>query len=148
MTRPPAFTKAQRLDVYERHGAIVLCQNCGDAMYLRDPTTKRRCDIDHWLAWVDGGAKTHKRENWRPLCKPCHMIKSAKETSENARAKRRHAKHFGHDDKPKRTFAKGQPLRGRSEWPKCHKEWPSRLFPNQRKSLKLQPSSTEGNDKP
>lgn len=46
---------------------------------------------DHNLALVDGGA--HEIDNLRPLCAACHKPKSAREHSENARAKRREKKH-------------------------------------------------------
>lgn len=86
MTRP-SFTPAQRLRCFEDHGAIVLCQadNCDSAMYIKG------CDIDHWLALIDGGR--HAQENFRPLCTACHAKKSAREHRENCRAKRRRAKY-------------------------------------------------------
>lgn len=85
----PSFTAAQRLKCFEDHGAIVLCQsdNCDSAMHIKG------CDIDHWLALVDGGR--HVQENMRPLCQSCHAKKSAHEHRENCRAKRRRAKHEG-----------------------------------------------------
>ena len=78
----PQFTAAQRLRCFEDHGAIVLCQSpgCDSAMYIKG------CDIDHWLALVDGGR--HVQENFRPICTACHAKKSALEHKRNAKAKR------------------------------------------------------------
>lgn len=101
MTRPAShrFTKAQRLEVFERFGAIVCCQaaGCDNAIYIQG------CPIDHFLALVDGGK--HEFDNWRPICTACHAKKSAREHKENCRAKRRAKKHSGQDDpKPRRRL--------------------------------------------
>ena len=76
------FTKAQRLEVFERFGAVVCCQapNCDNAIYIKG------AQIDHWLALVDGGQ--HEIENWRPICTSCHRKKSAREHIGNRKAVR------------------------------------------------------------
>lgn len=130
MTARPRFTDAQRLKCFEDHGAIVLCQcndpTCDRVIYIKG------CAIDHWLALVDGGK--HEQSNFRPLANFCHAKKSANEHKRNAKAKRLAQKHFGQDDKPKRKFAKGQPLRGRSDWPKCPRKMQSRKFPKRQEA--------------
>lgn len=85
--RPPSFTKAQRLEVFETYGAIVCCQanDCDNAIYIRG------CDIDHHLALIDGGK--HELANWRPVCTSCHAKKSAREHVANAKCKRIARKH-------------------------------------------------------
>ncbi len=124
--RPPTFTKAQRLEVFETYGAIVCCQGegCDSAVYIRG------AHIDHHLALIDDG--THELGNFRPLCLPCHKRKSALEHKRNAKAKRLAKKHSGQEetDKPKRrAFAKGaRALRGRSAWPECSRKIRSRGF--------------------
>ena len=125
--RPPAFTKAQRLEVFETYGAIVCCQGegCDSAIYIRG------CHIDHHQAWIDDGA--HELGNWRPLCFLCHSKKSAREHRNNAKCKRVAKKHSG-SGKPKAEsrFAKGgRPLRGRP-FPECQRKLQSRPFPKPR----------------
>lgn len=120
--RPPSFTKAQRLEVFETYGAIVCCQgdNCDNAIYIRG------CDIDHHLAIIDGGK--HELENWRPICTACHAKKSAREHRNNAKCKRVAKKHSGQIDKPRRRLTGGKLPRGRSVWPESC-PLPSRNFP-------------------
>ena len=123
--RPPSFTKAQRYEVAITYGAVVLCQGCGYAIYVKE------MQIDHHLAWIDGGP--HELLNWQPLCFPCHAKKSAREHKSNAKSKRVNAKHFGtQPDKPKRRLQGGNSLRGRSRpFPKCDNPppLPSSKFP-------------------
>ena len=80
--RPPSFTAAQRLAVFETFGAVVCCQ--GDA--CENVIRIKGCDIDHHLAIIDGGS--HDLSNWRPLCDPCHAKKSAREHISNCKCKR------------------------------------------------------------
>jgi 5-methylcytosine-specific restriction endonuclease McrA len=127
----PRFTAAQRLKCFEDHGAIVLCQcsdpECDRVMYIKG------CDVDHALALIDGGK--HEDANFRPMSAYCHSRKSAWEHKENARAKRRAAKHSGQarEDKAKRKWPTPRPLRGRSAWPESTP--PSRPFPKREKTI-------------
>ena len=79
--RPPSFTKAQRYEVAITYGAVILCQGCGYAIYVKE------MQVDHHLAWIDGGP--HELLNWQPLCFSCHAKKSAREHKNNAKAKRK-----------------------------------------------------------
>ena len=117
----PAFTPKQRLKCFEDHGAIVLCQgeDCDSAIYIKG------CPIDHWLALIDGGK--HEDANFRPLCLPCHKIKSANEHKRNSKAKRLAQNHSG-EAKPRRKEWPPRPLRGRSSWPES-RPMQSRPFP-------------------
>lgn len=121
MTRP-RFTAAQRLKCFEDHGAIVLCQaeDCDNAMYVKG------CEIDHWLALVDGGA--HTNDNLRPICASCHRKKSAREHRNNAKCKRVAKKHSGQAPKP------GRRIQNRISWPKSSTPLPSRKFPKRKES--------------
>ena len=78
----PTITAAQRLKVFEDHGAIVCCQegDCDNAIYIKG------CDIDHHLALIDGGK--HEVGNLRPICTACHAKKSARGHIANCKAKR------------------------------------------------------------
>ena len=109
MTRPPSFTKANRYDMLCDHGAIVLCQICGDALYVGTEVG------DHHLAWIDGGM--HERENWRPTCFGCNSRKGVIEHKNNAKAKRLAHKNSGQESKPKRREWPLRQLRGKSSWP-------------------------------
>ena len=82
----PAITAAMRLQVLKLHGALVCCQVCGVATYIAD------VDIDHELALIDGGAHDF-RANMRPVCRPCHARKSAKEHIAQRKAVRLQRKH-------------------------------------------------------
>lgn len=112
--RPPPFTKAQRLHVFETYGAIVCCQGagCDSAIYIRG------AHIDHTQAWIDDGE--HDISNWAPLCLPCHKAKTAREVRNNAKAKRVAAKHSGETTPKRREWPPGS-LRRR-----VSPEWPSR----------------------
>ncbi len=103
--RPPSFTAAQRLAVFEAFGAVVCCQgdDCENVVRIKG------CDIDHHLAIIDGG--THELSNWRPLCDPCHAKKSAREHKANW-----HCKRVAHDRAVHEAVLAG-----------THKREPSRL---------------------
>ena len=76
----PTITASMRLDVFKQHGAVCLCQVCGNVHRIGD------MDIDHHLALIDGGE--HSASNLRPLCSKCHAPKSANEHKNNAKSKR------------------------------------------------------------
>jgi 5-methylcytosine-specific restriction endonuclease McrA len=93
------------------------------------------CDIDHWLALIDGGR--HVQENFRPLCSSCHARKSAREHRNNSKCKRVAKKHSGQarEDKAKRKWPQPRPLRGRPAWPES-RPLPSHKFPKRPESQK------------
>lgn len=76
----PGITPAMRYQVFRDHGAIALCQVCGDSQRIADMA------LDHHLALIDGGE--HDASNLRPICSSCHAKKSAGEHKNNAKAKR------------------------------------------------------------
>ena len=81
----PAITVSMRLDVFKSHGAVCLCQICGDVERIAD------MPLDHHLALIDGGE--HLVSNLRPVCFRCHASKSATEHKNNAKSKRLLKKH-------------------------------------------------------
>ena len=56
-------------------------------------TATRKWEADHIRRHAEGGEDT--AENVWPICVPCHKAKSARDTSEIAKGKRRAAKHHG-----------------------------------------------------
>ena len=74
------ITDSMKVAVLRNYQAMVRCPGCGNTM----PVGAVR--FDHHLALVDGG--THTVENLRPLCIPCHAIKSAREHIANCKSKR------------------------------------------------------------
>jgi 5-methylcytosine-specific restriction protein A len=67
--RLPSNWRAVRAEVFETYGDS--CHLCGD-----DAT-----DVDHLLAGDD-----HSLANLRPICKPCHRVKSSREGGQAAQA--------------------------------------------------------------
>ncbi len=75
----------ERTRIWERFNRT--CQMC-----FR-PTDIKGVDLDHHIPLEIGGDDTE--ENLRPLCRPCHRLKTAGDATDIARAKARQAKHRG-----------------------------------------------------
>jgi 5-methylcytosine-specific restriction enzyme A len=74
-----------RLRIHERfHG---ICQMC------RQPIDVKGFDLDHHVPLAIGGEDVE--ENMRPLCRPCHRLKSKGDATAICRTKRLAAKHAG-----------------------------------------------------
>jgi hypothetical protein len=77
----------------------------------RQLTDERGFDLDHHIPLEIGGDDTD--DNLRPLCRPCHRLKTRGDASDIAKAKRREAAHVGALAKPSsiksRGFAARQP---------------------------------------
>jgi 5-methylcytosine-specific restriction endonuclease McrA len=71
--------------VLERFGGI--CQMC------KRSTDERGFDLDHHIPLAIGGEDVE--DNLRPLCVPCHRLKTRGDVGDIAKAKRRHAAHIG-----------------------------------------------------
>src|SRR4051812_42415886 len=80
-----AWSTTVRKRVHERFGG--LCQMC-----FR-PTDERGFDLDHHIPLAIGGEDVE--DNLRPLCVPCHRLKTRGDVADIARAKRREANHIG-----------------------------------------------------
>ena len=63
------------------------CQMC------RKLTDERGFDLDHHIPLEIGGEDAE--ENLRPLCRPCHRLKTRSDVAVIAKAKRNFAKHHG-----------------------------------------------------
>lgn len=74
-----AMTPARRRAALEAYGNR--CDDCGASL-----TTK--VEIDHRIQLWMGGPEA--RENLRPLCIPCHKIKTAADATARAKVKRIH----------------------------------------------------------
>ncbi len=83
MRRPRSTTA--RLAIWRKHG--MTCQMC------RMPTDERGFDLDHHIPLEIGGDDSD--DNLRPLCRPCHRIKTGADRKDIAKAKRRDADHTG-----------------------------------------------------
>lgn len=83
----PTITDKMKLDVLRRHGAVVPCSVCRDAVVVDN------IEYDHERALVDEGE--HDVGNLRPICIGCHAKKSAREHIANAKCKRVFKKHHG-----------------------------------------------------
>ena len=57
------------------------------------PTDERGFDLDHHIPLEIGGDDSD--DNLRPLCRPCHRLKTQGDAADIAKAKRREAKHDG-----------------------------------------------------
>ena len=79
------ISTTERTRIWERFNKT--CQMCFQ------PTGIRDVDFDHHIPLVIGGDDTE--ENLRPLCRPCHRLKTKGDVKDIARAKRREAKHRG-----------------------------------------------------
>lgn len=66
--------------------------NCTCQMCFR-PTDERGFDLDHHIPLEIGGDDTD--DNLRPLCRPCHRLKTKGDASNIAKAKRREADAVG-----------------------------------------------------
>lgn len=95
--------KARRI-IWERFGKT--CQMC-----FR-PTDERGFDLDHHIPLEIGGDDTD--DNLRPLCRPCHRLKTKGDATDIAKARRRENDHYG--------------VTARKPWPKR----PKRPSPPQR----------------
>lgn len=107
MTRRRWSTTVRRR-VWERFGKT--CQMC------QQPTDERGFDLDHHIPLAIGGEDVE--ENLRPLCRPCHRIKTAK-TDQPRITKTRHMqdRHTG-AAAPKRTIqSRGFPKKERPSGP-------------------------------
>lgn len=93
---------AARLRIFERFGGK--CQLCRQAIGVKG------FDLDHHIPLALGGEDIE--ENMRPLCRPCHKLKTRGDLGALARVRRLAAKHAG-AKAPSRT-----PLPGgrRSGW--------------------------------
>ena len=81
------WTTLQRAGIFLSHGGK--CYICGDKI----DGVKSGFDLDHEIPLELGGDDTE--ENMRPICRPCHKIKTAKDVAKIAKAKRIEAKHIG-----------------------------------------------------
>lgn len=82
--RRPRSTTARRI-IWERYGKT--CQMC------RQLTDERGFDLDHHIPLEIGGDDSD--DNLRPLCRPCHRLKTQSDVRDIAKAKRREADHVG-----------------------------------------------------
>jgi 5-methylcytosine-specific restriction protein A len=92
--RRPRSTRARRA-IWERFNRT--CQMCFQ------PTDERGYDLDHHIPLEIGGDDTDN--NLRPLCRPCHRLKTGIDRTDIAKAHRREANHDG--------------SRSRKPWPKA-----------------------------
>lgn len=83
MRRPRSTTA--RLAIWRKWKCT--CQMC-----FR-PTDERGFDLDHHIPLEIGGDDTD--DNLRPLCRPCHRLKTKGDASDIAKAKRREADAVG-----------------------------------------------------
>lgn len=97
MRRPRSTTV--RLTIWRKHG--MLCQMC------RQPTDERGFDLDHHIPLEIGGDDTD--DNLRPLCRPCHRLKTRADAGDIAKAKRRYAANVGALAKPSSLRSAGFP---------------------------------------
>lgn len=80
------WSTAVRRRVWSRFDG--LCQMC------RQPTDERGFDLDHHIPLALGGED--EEANLRPLCRPCHRVKTGGEDVPRiAKAKRQEAAHRG-----------------------------------------------------
>lgn len=108
------WSTAVRRRVWERFNG--LCQMC------RQPTDERGFDLDHHIPLALGG--DDEEANLRPLCRPCHRIKSGSEDVPRiAKAKRQEAAYRGFK-RPAGTF-------------------PSRGFPSTKKAREIGPKEMQ-----
>ena len=77
----PSTSPAMRLQVLKLFGAVVLCQQCGQSVYIAD------AEIDHHLALSNTGEHDFAK-NMRPLCRACHLAKTSREAFERAKTNR------------------------------------------------------------
>lgn len=100
MRRPRSTTA--RLAIWQKYNKT--CQMCFQ------PTDERGYDLDHHIPLEIGGDDTD--DNLRPLCRPCHRLKTKGDHTDIARAKRREASRVGARAKT------GRPMPGsrRSPW--------------------------------
>ena len=75
-----------RLRVYDRYEGK--CSNCGNEIGVRNPW-----EVDHKIALANGGL--HAESNLRPLCRPCHLLKTKKDVIEKALIYSIRSKHIG-----------------------------------------------------
>jgi 5-methylcytosine-specific restriction protein A len=80
-----AWSTSTRRRIWEAFGRT--CQMC------RQPTDERGFDLDHHIPLEIGG--DDEEANLRPLCRPCHRLKTAGDVTMIAKAKRREAIHTG-----------------------------------------------------
>jgi 5-methylcytosine-specific restriction protein A len=79
------WSTAVRKRVWKRFNEC--CQMC-----FR-PTDERGFDLDHAIPLAIGGEDIE--DNLRPLCTPCHRLKTKDDVADIAKAKRREAAHLG-----------------------------------------------------
>lgn len=94
-------TTAERRVIWLRFNKT--CQMC------RQPTDERGFDLDHHIPLEIGGDDSD--DNLRPLCRPCHRLKTKGDASDIAKAKRREAKDNGSFARGGRGFPKAAPQR-------------------------------------
>jgi len=93
-SRPKAVssTKRRSLPTAVRHAVISAagdnCQSCGEAT--------DQWEVDHIFPVHLGGGD--EMDNLRAICIPCHRAKSARETTERAKADRVRRKHHAHQE--------------------------------------------------
>lgn len=79
------ISTTERTRIWERFKRT--CQMCFQ------PTAFNGVDFDHHIPLEIGGDDSEA--NLRPLCRPCHKLKTKGDVQEIARAKRREASHRG-----------------------------------------------------
>lgn len=79
------ISTTERTRIWERFNKT--CQMCFQ------PTDERGFDLDHHIPLEIGGDDTEA--NLRPLCRPCHRLKTKGDATDIAKAKRRRANHTG-----------------------------------------------------
>jgi 5-methylcytosine-specific restriction protein A len=80
-----ARSTTARRAIWERYGKK--CQMCFSL------TDERGYDLDHHIPLEIGGDDSD--DNLRPLCRPCHRLKTKGDASDIAKAKRRENDHNG-----------------------------------------------------
>lgn len=88
------ISTTERTRIWERFNRT--CQMCFQ------PTGVKGFDLDHNIPLEIGGDDTE--DNLRPLCRPCHKLKTKGDISDIRRAQRREAGHNGAKAPPRRPL--------------------------------------------
>lgn len=96
------WSTSVRMAIRERFGCR--CHMC------RQPLDERGFDLDHHIPLAMGGEDIE--DNLRPLCLPCHRLKTRGDVGNISRAKRCEARHVG----AKAPSATPLPFGRRSPW--------------------------------